>query len=131
MIKMTISDMKTTRNVLSVTELHQMLSVRYDGGVNSFEIAPIGQDAPHLTVVIRRDIATLHYDSAENAGFAPYNPENGLDPDGFTTLYYGMPNAIQETWNPQIVTTSEALRAAEEFATTEGRLPTSIRWTEL
>jgi hypothetical protein len=130
MIKMTVIDMEATKDVFSINELRDALSVRYDGGVNSFEITPIGLEVPHLTVIIKHDVATLHFESAEKGQFAVHNPGNNLDPDGFTILYYGSPNEIQETWNPQIVTTSDALRAAEEFATTQA-LPTSIQWTEL
>jgi hypothetical protein len=131
MINVTITDMKTSKDVFSNAELREALSIRYDNGVNSFDIVPIGQSAPHLTVIVNQNVGTLHYiESFQKAGFVPNNPENNLDPNGFTTLYYGMPNSIQETSNPQIVAASDALRAAEEFAATHA-LPTSIRWTEL
>jgi hypothetical protein len=131
MIKVNITDMETSKDVFSNAELRQALLIRYNNGVNSFEIVPIGQDVPHLTVIIKQDVGTLHYiESFEKAGFVPDNPENNLDPSGFTTLYYGMPSSIHKTSNRQIVAASDALRAAEEFAATQA-LPTSLRWIEL
>src|SRR5262245_4409826 len=130
MIKVTIADMKETKDVFSIAELREMLLVRYDNEANSFDIAPIGEDAPHLTIIIKQDVATLWYESVEKDTFVSYNPENNLDPTAFTILYFGMPNEIQSTRNNQIVAASVALRAAEEFAVTQAP-PTSIQWLTL
>ena len=130
MIKVTIADMKETKDVFSIADLREMLLVRYDNEANSFDIAPIGEDVPHLTVIIKQDVATLWYESVEKDTFVSYNPENNLDPTAFTILYFGMPNEIQSTRNNQIVAASVALRAAEEFAVTRAP-PTSIQWLTL
>jgi hypothetical protein len=61
----------------------------------------------------------IHYiESFEDAGFTPDNPDNDFDQNGFTTLYYGSLESTQEIWNRQIVSSTDATRAAEEFATT-------------
>jgi hypothetical protein len=130
MIRITIADMKDRKEVFSIAELREILSVRYDNDANSFDISPLGQVYPHLTVIIKQDIATLWYLSEDKDTFVPYNPENNFDPNGWTILYYGAPNEIQNTRNNQIVAASDALRAAEEFAVTQAT-PSSIRWSEV
>jgi hypothetical protein len=131
MIKVTISDMENTKDVFSVAELREILSMRYDNDANSFEIVPFGKDVPHLTIVIKQNMSVLNYfDSSETAGFVSDNPDNKLDPNGFTTLYYQSPVSGEEYWNRQIVSASDAMRAAEEFAVTMA-LPTAVRWVEL
>ena len=131
MIKVTISDMKNTKDVFSIAELREILSVRYDNDANSFEIVPFGKDVPHLTVAIKQNISVINYfDSSEGAGFVSDNPDNNLDPNGFTILYYESPASGEEYCNRQIVSASDAMRAAEEFAATL-TLPAAIRWTEL
>src|SRR5262249_55190387 len=118
-------------DVFSIDELRKILSVRYANEANSFEIVPLGKDVPHLIVMIMQNVGTLRYiESFEKAGFAPDNPDNNLDPDGFTTLYYGRPESAEDIWNRQIVSASDAMRATEEFAATL-TLPTAIRWVEL
>jgi hypothetical protein len=45
MIKVTISDMENTKDVFSVAELREVLSVRYENNANSFEIEPLEKKA--------------------------------------------------------------------------------------
>jgi hypothetical protein len=98
--------MRGARDILPIAELREMLSVRCDNEANSYEISPIGQDVPHLTVIVKQDVATLWYESVNKDYFVSYNPENNLDSNGWTILYYGLPNAIQDTRNTQIVAAS-------------------------
>jgi hypothetical protein len=131
MIKVTIGDMKKTKDVFSIVELREILSMRYDNEANSFEIVHIGDSFPHLTILIKQKFATLRYlESFDKPGFVPDNPDNNLDQDGFTTLYYGSPNSAEDVWNRQIVSDSEAIMATEEFAVT-AMLPTVIKCVEL
>ncbi len=112
-------------------ELQDFLSTRYGDEVNSFEIEPASRETPHLTVIIRGTLATLHFiASFDRPGFVPDNPNNGLEDGGFTVFYYGLPNSEHLTYNRQIVTVEQALGAAKEFAT-KFQLPKSILWLEL
>jgi hypothetical protein len=131
MIKVTISDMQNTKDVFSVPELREILATRYGNDANSFEIVPFGKHVPHLTIVVKQNLSVLNYfDSTDTAGFVSDNPDNNLDQNGFTTFYYQSPISGEEYWNRQIVSASDAMRAAEEFAVTIA-LPTAVRWVEL
>lgn len=123
--------MENTKDVFSVAELREILSMRYDNDANSFEIVPFEKDLPHLTVIIKQKSATLYYlESFDKPGFVPDNTDNNLDQDNFTMLYYGSPHSAEDIWNRQIVSDSDAMRAAEEFAVTMA-LPTAVQWVAL
>ena len=131
MIKIIIFDMENTKDVFSIAELREVLSTRYENNANSFEIEPLKNKDSHLTVIIKDIFGVINYfDSTKDENFVSDNPDNSLDRDGFTTLYYENAKVGEEFMNRQIVSASDAMRAAEEFAVTMA-LPTAVQWIEL
>jgi hypothetical protein len=71
-----------------------------------------------------------YFDSSKGKDSVSDNPDNGLDRDDLTTLYYENAKVGEEFMNRQIASASDAMKAAGEFAATL-TLPTAIPWSEL
>ena len=114
-----------------VSELEKIMSARHKNGVNEVLLAHDGQKFPLLSILMKDDVATLHYMvEGDRAGFTSIGGKLGLPPNEDTVFATGRPD--DKTWvtNRALVPFATALTAAKEFFQSE-QLPKSLKWFEL
>ena len=117
-------------DVRTAVELEELLARRYEiRGLraNSFWMCH-EQDWPALGLLVRDDLAVLHYmgDGEGNDNFV----SKGTTDDGGGTTLFIFGGQDQPVENHQIIMFAEAVRAAKDFLAAK-ELPTSIEWDEL
>ena len=114
-----------------VSELEKLMLARHKNGLNEVLMAHDGHKFPLLSILMKDDIAALHYMvEGDRAGFASIGGKLGL-PSGEDTIF-GTGNPDNKMWvsNRAVVPFTAALTAAKEFFRSE-QLPKSIKWLEL
>jgi hypothetical protein len=125
-----IQDFESTRNAKDVNELERALRSRH-GDANSFWLSHGEETKPALSILVRGDLAYLHYfPNDSHPGFASIGTVRELKPDHTTTFFLDTPDQEQEIMNNSIVSFSEAVQAAKAFFISKD-LPAAIRWVEL
>ena len=124
-------DYKSAKVASLEDEISAALGVRYGAGVNEFWLSN-GQDKfPSMSIVVNGDLASLSYfPKPRDPGYRSVGCYPGLDAGGCTTSYMNSPEEEHEVSNDAIVPYSTALKAAQQFATTDV-LPTVLEWFEL
>ncbi len=125
-----IQDFAAITNVNTISELEQLLQKRYCNDANSFWLSHNDESKPSMSLLVKGDIAYLHYFPSEShPGFASSrNDENLID--GTTIFFLDSPDQEQEILNSSVVSFAQALKAATEFFYSKN-LPKSINWSEL
>jgi len=125
-----IQDFENTRNADDVNELERALRVRHDDA-NSFWLSHGKETKPALSILVRGDLAYLHYfPDDSHPGFSSIGAVRELKRDGTTTFFLDTPEQEQEIVNSSIVSFSEAVKVAKEFFISKD-LPEAIKWFEL
>jgi hypothetical protein len=112
------------------SELEKIMSARHKNGMNEVLLAHDGHKFPLLSILMKDNIAALHYMvEGDRAGFASIGGKLGL-PKGDTV--FGTGNPDEKIWitNDAVVPFATALTVAKEFFRSE-QLPKSIKWLEL
>ncbi len=113
------------------SELEKIMSKRHKNGMNEVLLAHDGHDYPVLSILMKDDIATLHYMvEGDRAGFASIGGKLGLSSSGTTIFGTGDPDEKIWVTNRAVVPFASALKVAKEFFRSE-HLPKSIEWLEL
>jgi hypothetical protein len=128
MVNLTITDLEGTHPVSTPDELAAVLAHRRRGA-NHFLISSPDADYPQLDVIVRDDVALLHYFPAEglagdqSRSDLPGAPELVEFPENLTGEVIQVPGSA-------VVDAATAIRCVEEFAERLAR-PTLIGWLEL
>jgi len=129
---MKVVDFKRTYTATARSDFEGILSERYGTGVNAFWLSDDAREYPTLSILVKGDLAVLHYIPVENeAGFRSVGEIAGLDETGTTTFSISE-NAADDVIEPNaaVVPFSVALSVANEFFTSS-RLPMALKWEEL
>ncbi len=114
-----------------LSELERIMSARHKNGMNEVLLAHDGHEYPLLSILMKDDIAALHYlVEGDRAGFASIGGRLGLPPKGNTVFGTGHPDENIWVTNRAVVPFTTALEVAKEFFRSE-QLPKSIKWLEL
>ncbi len=117
-----------TTKVHSTDELGEILGRRFDE-TNEFWLAHDGAKHPSLAILVRGDVACLHYFPTEqHPGFLSQGYGEELDPSGSTA--FAMGGEETEIPNTAVVRIYEAVESAKEFLVSNA-LPRSTKWLEL
>jgi hypothetical protein len=127
---MRIEDFETIYQATETKEIEAILSKRYDDGLNGFWLSHGSERYPLIILVVKRDLANLHYFPKEDhPGFASVGHMESLNSDD-STEFFLHPDQTVGIWNQAIIPFSDALKAAKEFSVSP-TLPKSIPWDEL
>jgi hypothetical protein len=127
-----IIDFERTQEVQDLHEFENVLMVRYKNNVNAFWLSHGDEDYPTLSIMVKNDLAALHYiPSEKEAGFRSIGSCPGLKRGDTTCFSISLNTADDiEELNDAIVSFSVAYKVAQEFYSSKG-LPRSIEWLEL
>jgi hypothetical protein len=129
---MKVTHFNGTCQANDVHELETILMKRHGNGLNAFWLSHGGEEFPTLSVLVKGELAVLHYMPAENdAGFRSVGNRPGLKPGGTTTFSLSKHRAddVQEL-NDAVVIFTAALAAAKQFFFSKA-LPGSVEWLKL
>ena len=129
---MKIVDFKDTHVAKGLPELERILLRRHGKGLNAFWLSHESQEYPTLSILVKGDLAALHYIPTEDeAGFRSAGKMPGLEPSGTTSFSMSEnPADDVEELNDSILPFSVALSVAKEFFVSN-ELPAAIEWLEL
>lgn len=125
-----VQDFTSTIQVGNVDELETALQRRFDG-VNSFWLSHSEGTKPSLSILVRDDLACLHYfPDDSHPGFSSIGEVARLKPSGTTIFYMDNPDQEQEILNTAVIHFVRAIEVAREFFACKD-LPSAIKWFEL
>jgi hypothetical protein len=127
---MRIDDYDSVCEVAKPADIEVALGKRHGNGINSFWLTHGGKRYPAINIMVKGDLATVHYlPKHRDAGFVSVGEVAGPRANETTIFFVG---PTEEIWvaNYQLVPFSDALKAAQEFAISK-TLPKSIQWFEL
>lgn len=123
-----VDDFSGTTKVHSTDELGEILRRRFDR-TNEFWLAHDGAKHPSLAILVRGDLACLHYFPTEqHPGFLSQGYVEELNPSGATAFVIG--GEETEIPNTAVIRLNEAVESAKEFLLSNA-LPKSTKWLEL
>jgi hypothetical protein len=127
---MMIHDFETGVDVRAPAEIEAALSKRHGAGINSFWLGHVAGGFPAINIVVKGDLAHVHYFAKEDhPGFASVAELPAIRPYD-TSVFFISPGEKIWVLNDEIVPFSQALRAAHEFASSTA-MPKCIRWRSL
>jgi hypothetical protein len=130
-VTLRVEDFGGLHDATSVNALEKILTKRYNEEANSFWLSHENRRHPALTLLVKGNLAGLHYFPEEShPGFVPAGNTAGLKSGEMTIFYMDKGGEEMQIVNDAIVPFSSALAVAKEFFGSEA-LPKSIRWTEL
>ena len=128
---MRIQDDDSVCNVTSPADIEAVLRKRYGTGRNAFWLSHGDELFPAINIMVKGDLAHVHYFPEErHPGFASVGRLPGLKSDEDTVFYMSSSSEPVEIMNDAVVSFSDALKVAQEFAISNGR-PKCIQWFEL
>ena len=129
---MKVVDFKSTHTAKGLRELETILMRRGRNGLNAFWLSHENQEYPTLSILVKGDLAALHYIPAESeAGFRSVGKMPGLEPRGTTSFSISEnPADDVEELNDSVLPFSVALSVANEFFACN-KLPVAVEWLEL
>jgi hypothetical protein len=118
----------------NIEELISVLKCRHGNDRNEFELYINSTEKyPFMTVLAVNELACVHYfrDEADCGNYA-YSDEDslGIDEDGYTTFYSGLPTSETEVSNKLVIPFSLALVAAQDFFLYQ-KMSEKLNWFEL
>jgi hypothetical protein len=123
---LSVSDLNGTSVVSTSAELMDALSRRV-AGANHFLLAPVGAEHPQLDVLVRDDVAVLHYfrgDESSNAqSLSDRAVAEVLFPDNLTGELVQLPGSAA-------IDAAVAMQCVAQFAESLAR-PTLVDWFDL
>jgi hypothetical protein len=126
-----VEDFGGLHEASSVSALESILMKRYKGEFNSFWLSHRGARNPSLALLVRGDLANLHYfPHQSHPGLVPTGNVAGLSDGEMTVFHMDMGGEEVQVVNDAIIPFSSAVAAAKEFFASD-TLPKSINWTEL
>jgi len=129
-VDLRIQDFDRTVTVTDEKALEGALQVRYSDA-NSFWLTRDHDKKPAISILVRGDLACLHYFPSEShPGFVSVSSVQNPQGSGATLFFMDSPEQQQEILNKYVVPFSEALQTAREFFVRK-ELPSCIEWTEL
>jgi hypothetical protein len=127
---MRVEDFETALEVTTPADLEAALSKRHGVGINSFWLADGAGMFPAITIVVKGDLAHIHYfPNADHPGFGSVAEFPGPRPDE-TSIFFISANERIWVSNDETISFSDALKAAQEFAISK-TMPKCIRWRSL
>jgi hypothetical protein len=123
-----VIDLEGSRTVATADDLAGALARRINGS-NHFLLSGVGANYPLLDVLVRDDLAMVHYFASEGAAGSQSVstrddlPEEVEFPENMTGEPVPMPASV-------VIDARTAIRCIEQFAETLSR-PTLIDWVEL
>jgi hypothetical protein len=127
---MRVEDFEIGLDVTTMQELEAALSRRHGVGINSFWLAHVVGGFPAINIVVKGDLAHVHYFPKEDhPGFKSVADLPGPRPRD-TSVFFIAPKEKIWVLNDGIVPFSQALKAAEEFAVSNA-MPKCVRWRSL
>jgi hypothetical protein len=127
---MRIQDYDSVCDVTRPADIEAALSKRHGGGINSFWLSHGAERYPAINIMVRGGLASVHYlPKDRDAGFVSVAKVPGPRPDETSTFFVG---PTEKIWvrNGELVPFSDALKVAQEFATS-ATMPRCIQWFEL
>jgi hypothetical protein len=126
-----VSDFADERAANDEAQLESFLTRRYGDGVNAFWLSHDDGEFPTLLILVKADIAYLHYIPGEgHAGFSSVGGIAEMTRGGLTTFPISFAGDDLDILNAAVVPTSTALNVAKDFFLSR-ELPRSIEWFEL
>lgn len=126
---MKIEDFGGTIEVQDLNNLRDVFARRFGQGVNEMWLRK-NIEYPYMGILINNEFAYLHFFPYEkHPGFRSISDQL-CDQEGFSVFYTNTPEEEIEVMNEAVVSTSLALKAAEEFFQT-GKMPQCVQWFEL
>ncbi len=99
--------------------------------MNSFWLSHSDGTKPSLSMLVRGDLACLHYfPDDSHPGVSSIGEVAALKPGGTTIFFIDNPDQEQEILNSSVIHFAKAIEVAKEFFACKG-LPRSIKWFEL
>jgi hypothetical protein len=127
---MKLEDFASVVDVRSEEDLETVLRKTYENDANAFWMSHNSSKYPVLSVLVRGELACLHYFPKDrHPGFRSVGEVAQLKRSG-TSTFFTRRAEKQEVLNDSIVPFSAALTVAKEFFHGDD-LPKSIRWFEL
>jgi Immunity protein Imm1 len=128
---MRIEDYHTACDIASRAEIEALLRRRYRAGRNAFWLCHGDRRFPAINIMVTGDLAYVHYFPKErHPGFASVGDVLGLRSGDETDFFLSSSNEPLGIANDAVVRFSDAVRVAQEFATSP-ELPKCIEWSEL
>jgi hypothetical protein len=117
-------------DITTPQDLETALTKRYGDGRNSFWLAHEAGKFPAINIMVRGELAYVHYFPVErHAGFASVAKVAGPRPNE-TSIFFLYPTEKVWVLNSALIPFSEALKVAQEFATSN-TMPRCIEWFAL
>jgi|SRR5215471_5291929 len=127
---MIVEDYDSEHDVATPDELEAALRKRFEGGINSFWLSHGPDEHPKLAILVKEDLASVHYFPKErDAGFQSIAKNPGPNPYD-TTVFFVRPTEKVWVVNYAIIPLPDALKAAHQFAISP-TLPKCIEWDRL
>jgi Immunity protein Imm1 len=115
----------------SSVDAEKILLKRYNQGVNAFLIFHEPKEKPLLLILVKNQIANLHYfPDGEHPGYISVGDIPPLPAQDYTIFFMNSPKEEEHISNDAIVPFADAFAAAKEFLVST-ELPHSIEWFEL
>lgn len=129
---MRVTDIAGVYQATAIAELERLLMLRIDECYNSFWISQDNTQYPTLSILVKNELATLHFMANEfEAGCRSMGGIEHPDTAGHSVFSISRDSGDDVTvTNDAIVPFADALSAAKEFFET-GALPQCIKWLEL
>jgi hypothetical protein len=128
---MRIQDNGSNSNFTKPLDIEAALCKRDGAGRNSFWLSHGDELYPVINILVNGDLAYLEYfPSEDHPGFISVGRSPNLSPGGYTSFFPDDTNETLQIMNAAVVSFSDALKAAQEFANS-GTLPKCIEWFEL
>jgi len=126
---MRMQDFENELVIRNEGELFDFIAIRYGEGVNEFWLTEEESKFPALAIMVKKDLACLHYFPYEgHAGFIS-SGTCGIDCDDVCVFVINR-TEDQEILKDCVVFAADAVRAATEFFVCK-KMPESIAWDEL
>ena len=127
---MKIEDYDSECDVADPADIDAALNKRHGDGLNSFWLSHGAEEFPAINILVKRDIAYVHYFPTEGEpGFASAAEVPGPRPNE-TSIFFEYPTEKMWILNSALIPFSDALKAAQEFAVSK-TMPKCIQWSEL
>ena len=126
---MNVADINGNHSASDLSELEAILSRRRPGNFNTFWLATESGGFPLLMILVKRDLAVLHYLPVEDLpGLRSMGEVRSRELIHFS-ISQNSADDIQEP-SDALVTLGTAWEAAKEFFASR-QLPRSVKWEEL
>jgi hypothetical protein len=127
---MRIEDFDSEHNAASPRDIAAALSKRDGRGINSFWLYHGAEKYPTINIMVKGDLAYVHYFlKHRHPGYASVAKVLGPRPNE-TSIFFLYPTEKVWVRNDALVPFSDALKVAQEFATST-EMPKCIQWNSL